>query len=137
MDQHLLAGVLAVALAAAACDSGPAKPREASESLAFRAFAGVPLMPGALIGDVRGEGQAAQASLHLRYPTDSVATWYRRALLQRHWTIVNDMRTSGGVINLHARDSNHRSIWLLISSEGSGTVVTVVGAVPEAGKDTT
>jgi hypothetical protein len=135
MNGRVVAAVLAAGMAAAACGTGEPRAREASESVTFQALAGIPLMPGALIGDVSGEGQTGQASLHIRRPPDSVASWYRRALIQRRWTIVSDVRTPDGVVNLHATDPRQRPIWLLIGSEGAGTVVRVIGVVPEV--DTT
>jgi hypothetical protein len=120
-----------VAAGLAGCGGGGDE-RGVADSLIVRAFARVPLFPGAGISEVSGEGEAARATLHIRRPADSVAAWYRRALLASDWSIVSDVRTPDGVVTLHATDRNRRPIWLLVGSQGSGTVVTVVGAVPAA-----
>jgi hypothetical protein len=135
MNGRLVAAVLAAGMAVSACGSEERPGPDPADSLVFLALSGIPLMPGAQVGDVGGEGGTGTASLHIRRPPDSVATWYRRALIQRRWSIVSDVRTPDGTVTLHATDARQRPIWLLIGSEGPGTLVRVVGAVPVA--DTT
>jgi hypothetical protein len=132
MRTPLLAWVLA-ATALAGCGTGGDAANPPPDSLLRKVFAGIPLMPGGAVGNVTGEGDAAQAMLRAARPPDSVATWYRRELLARGWTIVSDARGRDGTVTLHATDPGGRPIWLLISRDapGAGTLMTVVGAVPD------
>jgi hypothetical protein len=123
----------------AGCGGGDDTAGTPPDSLLRQVFAGVPLIPDGVVGNVTGEGTAAQAMVRVPRPPESVATWYRRELLARRWTIVSDARTGDGAVTLHATDPDRRPIWLIIGPDppGAGTLVTVVGAVPGAGDDTT
>jgi hypothetical protein len=128
--------ILLATLALAGCDPEPEPDRSPPASLIRQVFSGIPLIPGAAIGGVQGEGEAAQATVSVPQPPDTVAAWYRRALLAGGWTIAGDVRTADGVITLHATDRAGRPIWLLIGGPGPTTTMTVVGAVPEAADST-
>jgi hypothetical protein len=135
MRTALRAGLLA-ALAATACGGDDSSHRPRPDPVVVQAFGGVPLFPGAGISDMTGVGEAARATLHISHPPDSAAAWYRRSLLTRRWTIVSDVRAPDGVITLHATLAG-RPLWLIFRGDpgSSGTLVTVIGAVPGAGPD--
>jgi hypothetical protein len=132
MRTPLLAWVLTVT-ALAGCGPGGDAASTPPDSLLRKVFAGIPLIPGGAVGNVTGEADAAQATLRVARPPDSVASWYRRELLARSWTIVSDVRSGDGTVTLHATDPANRPIWLLINRDapGAGALVTVVGAVPD------
>lgn len=127
-----------VAGVTAACGTGGDRANPPPDTLLRKVFAGVPLIPGGAVGNVSGEGDAAQAILRVPRPPDSVATWYRRELLAHDWTIVSDTRARTGTITLHASDPDQRPLWLVIDRDQTPgwTQVTVVGAVPGMRRDT-
>jgi hypothetical protein len=104
------------------------------DSIALGALVDVPLYPGAAIGDIGGSGETAQATLTIAGPRDSVAAWYRRQLLGRGWTMVNDARAPDGTITLHATRPDGRPLWVMVGQDAptAPTTVTVVGAVPDS-----
>lgn len=131
MRPPLLASLLAVA-ALVGCGDRPAGERSTErDSMALDALIGVPLLPGARIADIGGTGPTARVELSASAPVDTVATWYRRALLARGWTLASDVTTRDGAVTLHATGPGDRRLWLIIGpdSASAGTIVTVVGAV--------
>jgi hypothetical protein len=121
-----------------ACSGGPRRPPPDTatkpDSTAVFAFRDVPLMPGASFMISMPGGNVAEAKLRMGVAPDSVADYYRIALLSHGWQIVSDVRTQDGGVTIYARAADHRPVWLIIERNpaGAGTIMSVVGAGPRA-----
>jgi hypothetical protein len=128
---------LALALSVA-CGDGPRSPASDTatkpDSTAVFAFRNVPLMPGASFMVSTPGGNVAEAKLHMAVAPDSVANYYRLALLRRGWQIVTDVRTQDGGVTIYARAADRRPVWLMIERDpaGRGTLMSIIGAGPRA-----
>ena len=92
------------------------------------------MFPGARLLATEGASDAAQATIAVQLPVDSVARWYRHALVEMRWQIIGDAPTADGGVSLHATATDGRPVWLLIapSADRTGTLVSAVGAVRDS-----
>jgi hypothetical protein len=111
MRKANLCGVFALLLAACG-DPPPADQPDDAGNPSVALFTGLPVFPGARI--VSGSASAAEARVSVAVSADSVARYYRHALVQRDWTIHGDARTPDGSFALHATSSTGRPVWILI-----------------------
>jgi hypothetical protein len=136
MRNSILRGVLAVAaIGVVACGGNEDHEAAPPDSLPLYTLRGVPMFPGARLLGIEGGADAAQATVSIPLPVDSVARWYRRALLELRWHIASDVPTPDGGVSLHVESTDGRPVWLLITptADRTGTVVSAIGAV----RDTT
>ena len=124
--------MVAVALLAlAACRSEPERVEPPSLG---EALPSLPLPPNAKLISSGGSADAAQLVLQTPAPVDGVAEYYRSAMSAPGWRLLGDTKDSAGAYTLYGEGPT-RPMWVRVRSLGSGTEVTITGAVP--GMDTT
>lgn len=63
---------------------------------------------------------------------DSVATWYRLALIEHGWEIVGDARLPDSSIALHARQEGKPPVWITVRPGGlAGSEFSIIGAAAD------
>lgn len=127
-----LSALLAV-LALAACvgqqrpdDDGPPA---ATATPRADVFSQVLALPGSELRDTTGARDAQHVELSIAAPIDTVRAFYRRYLVENHWTMVGDVR-NGNELAMHARKDT-LLLWVTGRALGPGyTVYSLIGAVP-------
>lgn len=94
---------------------------------------GLPVPASAVKLETRGTRTSAEAVMVAETMTpDSVADFYRRALLALDWQIESDARLPDGGLSLHARHGQ-RPIWVLIyPHDPAGTRFSVITGAPDS-----
>lgn len=118
----------AAALAPVACDR-PGGDVEQGE-LAARALRGALAFPGSVVSQVSSGTDAAEVTLTTPAAPDSVARWYRDALVADQWELRSDQRRSDGTVVIYA-EKDDTPLWVTIRPSAGGTTYTLVGAVLE------
>lgn len=132
-SSRLLAAV-ALATAVLACrDGGRTQTDTPPDSVPLYALSGVPVMPGTRVLGAEGAADAVEASAVIALPPDSVARWYRTALVSGGWQLRGDVPDFRGAVTLHARRPDGRPVWIMIRPDAEGgTRLSVIGAVPDS-----
>ncbi|MDH3497460.1 MAG: hypothetical protein OER21_11915 [Gemmatimonadota bacterium] len=122
-----------IVLAVLACGDGGREAAEtARDSVPLHALSGIPVMPGARVLGAEGGPDAVEAAAVVALPPDSVANWYRAALVSGGWQLRGDVPDMRGAVTLHARRPDGRPVWIMIRpGADGGTVLSVIGAVPD------
>lgn len=123
--------VAAALLALSACRSEPERVEPPSLG---EALPSLPLPPGAKLISSGGSVDAAQLVLQTPAPAEGVAEYYRGAMSAPGWRLIGDTKDSTGAYTLYGEGPT-RPMWVRVRTLGSGTEVTITGAVP--GMDTT
>ena len=92
------------------------------------AFPNLPIPARSEVVSRQGSVDALQITLRSALPATDVADFYRSSLSAPGWRLVSDTRDSAGAYLLYAE--GRRPLWVRISSETKGTLVSLNGAVP-------
>lgn len=79
-----------------------------------------------------GSADAVETVFRAEAVPDTVAAWYRRALIAGGWHIVGDTRARDGVITLYA-ERQGPPLWVIIrpGPGGRGTEYSLIGVLPD------
>ena len=136
MNRRLL--VCLTLAAAAACN----RPGRASREVVSQSLEGVMVYPRSQPVSLSAGDSAGQLALWNADAPDSVADWYREALVRSHWTLKSDHRQPDGTILIYA-ERRAQPLWISIQKAagagGSNYSLTgaVVGSADSAATDST
>ncbi len=82
--------------------------------------------------DVRGSTETSSLVFRTEVRPDSVAQWYRRAIVERGWDIIGDVTGGDGTITLHVGREGP-PLWVIIQArpDDAGSEFSVIGAAPD------
>jgi hypothetical protein len=127
----VLPAIIAALLLAGCGDE--ARERESVPEPPVEALRGAPLFPLSIEVTHTGTAEALEAEFHVAAAPDTVASWYRRTLLNGGWRIVGDIRAPDGAITIHAQRDGP-PLWIIIRQRegGRGTEYRLIGALPDS-----
>ena len=109
----LLLGLIALALSSAACTRGEnGQPARAQP----RWFAEVPFIARSMVLDSARTSETGHLEMTVRWPIDSVAAFYRRALPEQGWRLVSDA-SGPAMVSLYLQ-KGERSLWVQVRRAG-------------------
>jgi hypothetical protein len=99
-------------------------------------FPNLPLPPEAKFVSRSGSADALQLTLFSPTKTEVVTQYYRDRLSGGKWRLVGDVKRPDGSVALYA-EQDGPPLWVRIwpTSDRAGTMVELVGALLEKGKD--
>lgn len=121
---------LAATVAPLACER-PGGEAERGD-LAARAMRGALAYPQSVVSQVSSGTDAAEVTLSTTAPPDSVARWYREALVANGWELRSDQQQPNGTVVIFA-EKGESPLWVTLRPNTSrhGTIYTLVGVVLE------